>query len=474
LKIRTAVIGAALVGAALIGVLIWNWDRPSTSSLRPAASGDLPKASLKLLSPGILSVALGSGSTGAEGLALQGDGTTVVGATFASESAPGLSKSRAVVLRMTSNGQLAKPPVTLIADTPSGLRGLATARDGTIVVAGSSAGPNGLFFLARLMPDGTLDPAFGGGAVLANLESGLWQSNAGRAAAMQGDGKIVATGVATYAAGPLAVGSYCATARFNRDGTFDRSFGDNGRLLANVEGKQSCAASSVLVASDGKIVVVGDYGAEHQPRHIAAFRYLSDGTLDRQFGRDGIAQLSQISANAWGGAVFDSQGRIVIVGTEWMSPGARFLVVRFDPNGTLDQSFGTGGIVSLAGGSVSQELVAVALQRDGKIVAVGKNGWHGGTRPAEPGKRDEIVVTRLDANGALDQSFAGGGLLTMSSPRYLWSARAIAIQPDGKMLIAGSFVDDANDRATSAIVLLRLNPDGTPDADFGSGVSITE
>jgi uncharacterized delta-60 repeat protein len=101
---------------------------------------------------------------------------------------------------------------------------------------------------------------------------------------------------------------------------------------------------------------------------------------------------------------------------------------------------------------------------------VGNNGWRSGTRPAEPGKRNEIVVTRLDANGALDQSFAGGGLLIMASPRYLWSARAIAIQPDGKLLIAGDFVDDANDRATSAIVLLRLNPDGTPDADFGSGV----
>jgi uncharacterized delta-60 repeat protein len=470
LKIRTAVIGAALVGAALIGVLIWNWDRPSTSSLRPAASGDIPKASLKLLSPGILSVALGSGSTGAEGLALQGDGTIVVGATFASESAPGLSKSRAVVLRMTSNGQLAKSPVTLIADTPSGLRGLATARDGTIVVAGSSAGPNGLFLLARLMPDGTLDPAFGGGAVLANLKSSLWQSNAGRAAAMQGDGKIVATGVATYAAGPLAVGSYCATARFNRDGSFDRGFGDSGRLLTNVEGKQSCAASSVLVASDGKIVVVGDSSAEHQPRHIAVFRYLADGTLDRQFGRDGIAQLLQISANAWGGAGFDSQGRIVIVGTEWMSPGARFLVVRLEPNGKPDPSFGTEGIVSLAGGSVSQQLVAAAPQQDGKIVAVGNTGWRSGTRPAEPGKRNEFVATRLAANGALDQSFAGGGLLIMASPRYLWSASAIAIQPDGKLLIAGRFADDENERVRSAIILIRLNPDGTPDTDFGRDV----
>jgi uncharacterized delta-60 repeat protein len=227
----------------------------------------------------------------------------------------------------------------------------------------------------------------------------------------------------------------------------------------------------VLVGPDGKIIVVGNYHAEHELPHIAVFRYLPDGTPDRQFRRDGIAQLSKISAIAWGGAAFDSQGRIVVVGTEQIgSTTWRFLVVRFDPNGSLDQSFGTDGVVSLTGGSVSQELVAVALQQDGKIVAAGNTGWHGGTRPAEPGKRIEIVVTRLDANGALDQSFAGGGLLIMASPRYLWNGRAFAMAPDGKLLIAGEFADDENERVRSAIVLMRLNPDGTPDADFGSGI----
>jgi len=472
LKNRTVAIGAALVGAVLIGVLIWDWNRPSTSGLPPAASGETPKASLSLLSPGMLSIAPGSGGTGAQGLALQGDGTIVVGATFASESAPGLSKSRGVVLRMTSNGQLANPAVTLITDTPTRVEGISTARDGTIVVIGSSEGPKGHFLLARLLPDGALDPAFGGGgAVLANMKASMFPGDTAQAVAIQADGKIVATGVAGYAAGPLAQGGYCAIARFNRDGRFDRSFGDSGRLLTSVEGKQFCGASSVLVAPDGKIIVVGHYHAEHELPHIAVFRYLPDGTPDRQFGRDGIAQLLKISAIAWGGAAFDSQGRIVVVGTEHVgSTNWRFLVVRFDPNGNLDQSFGTDGIASLAGGSFSQQLVAVALQQDGKIVAVGKNGWHSGGRPAEPGKRDELVVTRLDANGTLDQSFAGGGLLIMASPRYLWGARAIAIQPDGKLLIAGGFVDDANEHAHSAIVLLRLNPDGTPDADFGSGL----
>jgi hypothetical protein len=77
---------------------------------------------------------------------------------------------------------------------------------------------------------------------------------------------------------------------------------------------------------------------------------------------------------------------------------------------------------------------------------------------------------RLDPNGALDKSFAGGGLLLMASPRYLWGGHGIAIQPDGKLLIVGDVIDEANDHATSEIVLVRLNADGTPDADFGNGV----
>ena len=148
------------------------------------------------------------------------------------------------------------------------------------------------------------------------------------------------------------------------------------------------------------------------------------------------------------------------------------MVARYDTEGNLDQSFGANGTVSLHEASVSQGLEAVALQPDGKIVAAGYFGWHSGTRPPEPGKREQIAVVRLDTNGALDKSFASNGLLLMSSPRYLWSGHGIAIQPDGKLLIVGDVQEEADDRPLPpyAIVLVRLNPDGTPDADFGSGI----
>ena len=242
-------------------------------------------------------------------------------------------------------------------------------------------------------------------------------------------------------------------------------------MLTLVAGKQSsCAGTSVLVAPDGKIVVAGDYGSEGERRHIAVLRYLPDGAPDRRFGRDGIAPLLQMSANAQGAAL-DSQGRIVVVGTERLSlSSTRFLVVRYDTDGNLDQSFGANGTVSLHAATVSQELSATALEQDGKIVAVGTFGWHSRGRTPEPEKRDQIAVVRLDPNGTLDKSFAGGDLLLMASPRYLWGARRISIQSDGKLLIAGYVIDEANDRTTSAILLVRLNPDGTPDADFGSGI----
>jgi uncharacterized delta-60 repeat protein len=148
---------------------------------------------------------------------------------------------------------------------------------------------------------------------------------------------------------------------------------------------------------------------------------------------------------------------------------SRILVARFDAQGNVDQSFGAGGIVALHDSDVTQELNAVAIQPDGKIVTVGTFGWSSPSLPLEPRKRYQIIVLRLDPSGALDKSFADGGLLFMASPRYQWGGQTIAIQPDGKLLIAGFVFDDAHDR-TSSIALVRLNGDGRPDAGFGRDV----
>jgi len=471
-KKRVMVIGAALLAA----VFIWNWNRtPNTFGLGHAASGDTPKASLRLLSPGILSIALESGISGAEGVALQADGTIVVGATTLPKvvSASAGDTRRGVVLRLTSNGRLANPAVTALANTPSDVSSVSTARDGTIVVVGYGQAAEQSFdhhfLVARLLPNGALDPAFGGeGIVLANMRSGWRATDTARDVAIEGDGRVVVTGVASYALAPLALGAYCATARLGQDGRLDRSFGDDGRVLTLVPGWTRCNGASVFVGLDGRIIVAGNASSEVGPHHIVALRYLPSGALDPQFGQGGTVEL-QTEAVAWSAAL-DAQSRILAVGYELLGPiRTRILVARFDSHGNVDQSFGAGGVVSLHDADVTQGLNAAAVQPDGKIVAVGTFGWSSAGRPAEPGKRYQIIVLRLDASGALDTSFADGGLLFMASPRYQWGGQTIAIQPDGKLLIAGFVGDDADDR-THSIVLVRLNRDGTPDAEFGRDV----
>jgi len=215
-KKRSIALGAALAGTCFIGVVFWLWNgAPSTSSLRHAEPVGGPKASFRLIAPGILSIALASRNTWAAALALQGDGTIVLGATTSPKvvSAPGGDNQRGVVMRLTSNGQLANP-LTHLTEAESIVTGVSTARDRTVAVAGyGRALTNRHFLLARMLPNGALDPAFGGGVVLADTKTSMFVGEAAQAVAIQSDDKIVVTGNTGYSLGPLAQASYCATRR---------------------------------------------------------------------------------------------------------------------------------------------------------------------------------------------------------------------------------------------------------------------
>jgi uncharacterized delta-60 repeat protein len=364
-------------------------------------------------------------------------------------------------VRLTAEGRLADPPATQLTEAQSTITNMSTARDGTIVVAGyGSAGPR-RFLVGRLRPDGLPDETFGGGLVLANLRPSWWAGAAARAAALQDDGKVVVTGSAAYGTGPLSQSSYCATARLGRDGRLDPTFGAGGRVLTLVRNSEGCAGVAVLIAPDRKITVVGNISV----RGFAVVRYLADGSADERFGSGGVAEFFDATA---GGATRDAQGRTVVVGTKWLSLTRRqLLVARYTADGMLDQRFGTGGAVVLHDAEVSQDLNAAVLQQDGKIVAVGTFGWHGG-KGSPIVQRDQIVVARFDANGVLDQSFADGGLLLMASDRYLWGATAIAMQADGRLLIVGPLLEETDEGRSSGIVVVKLHPDGSPDAGFGT------
>jgi uncharacterized delta-60 repeat protein len=465
---RITIVGL-LVGAVLIGVMIWNWTRaPIALALPHAGPIDGPVASVSLLSPGILSIGLGSTVARSVGLALQGDGTIITAATGAS--------GRSVVVRLARSGRLADPGVTSMVSVTRFVRGLSIGRDGKIAVGGGGGQARAVHFLVALfLPNGKPDRAFGQeGTTLTNVQWKWWgPSDPVGAVAIQDDGKIVAAGSSDFPSTfPFGQRADCAIVRFNRDGGFDQNFGDNGRVLTHVEATQGCAPHAVRIARDGKIVVAASISLGPGQPASAVIRYLPDGTPDRQFGQDGIAE---VAGSDWGDAALalDSQDRIVVAGTQRLTPSmTRLFVARYDITGKLDVSFGESGIVKFPESADSQALWAVALQQDGKIVAAGEDypkRCSSCAQVAGIGRR--IVAVRLNANGGIDESFAKDGFLFISSPRYLWGARGVAIQPDGKLLIIGDVFETTNERrpAPSQIILVRINQDGRSDTAFGTG-----
>ena len=478
MSVKRVAIGVMLVGAVLASVMIWNWSRAPIPIVVPNAGPiHAPTASLSLLSPGILSIGLGSTKARTAGLALQEDGTIV---TLENSSDP----SPPFLVRLTGSGQLADPGVAPMVGATRYVRGLSIARDGKIAVAGGGsapaapgAAPATHFLVALFLPNGMPDSTFGQeGTTLTNVQWRWWgPSDAAQAVAVQDDGKIVATGSTIFATGPLSQGSYCATVRFNRDGSIDRNFGDNGRVQTLVGAAESCGGRSVFITLDGKIIVAGTIRSGNGQHASAVIRYLPDGTPDSQFGQDGIADAlgPNISDTTAVSAAVDSQGRVIVVGSQPLSySSSRFWLARYDTNGKLDRSFGENGIVAFHDFAGAQVLFGVALQPDGKIVAAGGDfPEQCESCPLVANKVDRIAVVRLNVNGSVDEFFADDGFLFISSPRYRWGARGIAIQPDGKLLIVGDVFEQGTGRPPppSPIILMRLNQDGTPDRGFGTG-----
>jgi uncharacterized delta-60 repeat protein len=222
-------------------------------------------------------------------------------------------------------------------------------------------------------------------------------------------------------------------ARYRPDGSLDTSFGDDGTVITGLGG------SAVAIQSDGKIVVAG-------VSQLA--RYRPDGSLDATFSNDGTLPTNAVWARS---VVIQADGRIVVAGAISVAgelPHYDFALLRYTPDGALDTSFGSAGMqtTSFSAGWLEDEIAAaVALQRDGKIVAVGTSTpvdwvWEGSA----------IVLARYATNGSLDQSFADGGKrVTIHGVDN--SGAAVAMQADGKIVVAGSG-SDPGDGASRALL----------------------
>ena len=324
-----------------------------------------------------------------------------------------------------------------------------------------------MFSVARYTANGSLDPTFGSGGTVATNPGG---SAAATGVVVQSDGKIIAVG-AISASGVLANG---VMVRFNTNGQLDPTFGSGGKAFSVV------SPTGVVLQPDGKIVLAGIY---------AVLRYNSDGSLDAGFKASGLFPfptvlqlqgdskivlaaantLARVNSDGTFDAGFGDTGKVMasvtIVGVA-LAPDGKivvtgrssdpgFAVARYNTDGSLDAGFGAGGKATVVIGS-SDAPAAVAVQADGKIVTVGSTS---------DGEHTNYALARFNPDGSLDSSFASAGKLTTSfSGTVDTAATAVAVQPDGKVVVAGVFQDD--------FTLTRYTANGNLDGAFANGGKI--
>jgi len=346
---------------------------------------------------------------------------------------------------------------------------LAVQPDGKIVAAGFSysgttSAPIYDFAVVRYNTDGTLDSSFGTGGKVTTDFGG---EDVALAIAIQPDGKIVVAGDA----GPSANKDF-ALARYNTDGTLDTSFGTGGKVVTPVS-SLSDFANTVAIQSNGKIVVAGNSNSGTSAANFnydfAVVRYNTDGTLDNSFGTGGKVTTNFGGNFETGNAVvIQSDGKIIVAGisgtfTSGVGTTAGFALARYNMDGSLDTSFGAGGKVITPAGSSDDRATGAAIQTDGKIVVVG--GSNTGTTSA---RNYDFAVFRYNTDGSLDSSFGAGGKVTTPIGSSDDFAHDVAIQSNGKIVVAGDKYN-VGGGLDYDIALARYNTDGSLDTSFGTG-----
>jgi uncharacterized delta-60 repeat protein len=327
--------------------------------------------------------------------------------------------------------------------------------DRKIVVVGKTFnGHDDDILVQRFNSDGSPDAAFGtAGATIVKLSTN--DDNA-KALAFQSDGKIIVAG------GAGQPGSYETSAllRVTADGVLDTSFGTGGKAL--IDFGLPSHSHSVVVQSDGKIVVTGETYTSADGGLFATARVLASGALDTTFGTGGkMTHALGTGANAHSMAL-QPDGKLLIGGYATSADTGRpgFVVARFLSNGTLDTSFGTNGFSTASVGTGNNYCHGLMLQLDGKIVLTGS---------AVTATNYDFSLVRFNSDGLLDTTFGNSGIVTTNfalSPRASVDETAAGvIQADGKIIVGGY--------SERKFALARYLSSGALDSSFGTGGLVT-
>lgn len=301
--------------------------------------------------------------------------------------------------------------------------------DGKIVVAGqANVDGHYLFGLARFNPDGSIDDDFGtGGKVATSIATP--GTDLGIAAAIQNDGKILLAGI-TYL--PNGCGVF-AVVRYNTDGSLDSAFDLDGKV--NIQFSPiNQLPKSIVIQPDGKIIVAG-YAEIHSDftyKNFALARLNPDGSLDTSFDGDGKVVTNVGSSWDYGeSVVLQSDGKILLAGNTLQNGTKRvFALMRYHADGAQDSTFGVNGLVTTSFNSQHNACRTVVVQPDGKILAGGGNG--------DFYMNSSFLLSRYNTDGSLDPAFGGDGMVVTNFDfNFNCGINRIVLQEDGKIVAVG-------------------------------------
>lgn len=374
-----------------------------------------------------------------------------------------------LLLRVNANGTLDNGfasggwIITPLQNVDNILTSVNLMNDGKVLLAGegynmdeSGGGQYDLIF-ARYSSNGVPDNTFNSGATPAGtLITALKETytNEIYASAIQPDGKIIVVGNVyneqTY--------NYdFGIARFHPDGTNDNTFGTGGSTVVPLSSSWYLF-EAIAVQGDGKIVAGISKEETSGYYDLALLRFTSTGELDPTFGTGGIAYTKSFGIDGYIKSLA-IQGTNILVAADFQDDN--FNILRYTPTGALDNSFGTGGVLSYTFSQGYAAARTLIVDPNGKIIVAGtvynnSTGFY------------DIGLLRYTTRGVLDRQFGSGGVVEQNFFEYNNNPTSIRVQPDGKILIGGYISS-----ATDDLAVFRFNANGSVDNTFGNGGIVT-
>ncbi|MFO7598492.1 MAG: hypothetical protein R6X27_01625 [Candidatus Desulfacyla sp.] len=325
--------------------------------------------------------------------------------------------------------------------------GAAIQLDGKILVStGVSNGTDSDVAVLRYNPDGTLDTGFGTGGVF-TYDSGNG-NDCGRFISVDVNGRITLTG---YVHNGTDVDVLIM--QLNGNGTLDETFGGDGIVLFDVNGRDDYGRA-IAVQKDGSILVAARSSGDGTSLALI-LKLDAAGERDTSFGIEGVAFYPGTKGNdGFRDMALQTDGKIVVTGYSSTDAGFEVLTARYTADGSLDPSFGTEGSVRFDGGHGNAGARGVVIQEDGKIVVSGSTS---------NGTDLDVIVLRYTADGSLDPEFGTQGVVVYDGGTGNDNGRRMALQQEGKIVVVGNTHNGTDYDA----LVLRYDANGVPDEDFG-------